>query len=100
MRARKLRKLLNDTGYTIGDYGEYIAIGSPYIHRLINVNKKTLELKYALDTFNDGRSAIRNKELEFIWDKMKELIESGEIKEIIEGNDEIENPLPVYTVED
>lgn len=100
MKARVLRKLLNDTGYLVSNHNDYIAIGSPLCHDLISVNKETLKLRYALDTWRKGREALEEKgELLFIWDKLQELINSGEIKDIINGKDEIENPLPVFTVD-
>lgn len=103
MKARLLTKLLNNTGYNVNNNKDYIAVGSPLCHNLISVDKKTLKVEYALDTFHEGRKCLERKdttELLFIWDKLHELIKSDEIKDIIEGNDEIENPLPVYTVED
>lgn len=100
MKARLLKKLLNDTGYIVNNSKEYIAVGSPMCHNLISVDKKTLKVKYALDTFHEGRKAIKSPELEFIWDKLHELIITGQIQDIINGNDEIENPLPVFTVYD
>lgn len=104
MKARLLKKLLNDTGYAVSNNREYIAVGSPMCHDLISVNKKTLKVKYALDTFNQGRKALEEREsqseLLFIWDKLHELIESGQMAEIIDGKDEIANPLPVFTVTD
>ena len=100
MKARLLRKMLLDTKYTVNNNDDYIAVGSPLCHNLISVDKKTLKIKYALDTFNEGRKSIKHAELEFIWDRLQELIDSGEIKNIIEGRDEIENPLPVFTVRD
>lgn len=101
MKARLLKKILNDTGYSVSNNKEYIAVGSPMCHDLISVNKKTLNLKYALDTWREGRKSLEEKsELLFIWDKLTELIASGEIKDIIDGKDKIENPLPVFTVED
>jgi hypothetical protein len=99
MKARLLKKLLNDTLYSVSNNEKYIAIGSSMCHYLISVDKETLEVKYALDTFGRGRDAIKTKELELVWDKIHELIESGQIKEIINGKDEIENPLPVFTVQ-
>tara|TARA_B100002049_G_scaffold42555_1_gene29029 strand:- start:19646 stop:20215 length:570 start_codon:yes stop_codon:yes gene_type:complete len=101
MKARLLRKLLNDTGYSISNNEGYIAVGSPMCHDLIKVDKETLKVKYSLDTWNKGRAYLEqrgNEELLFIWDKLHELIVSGAIKEIIEGRDHIENPLPVFTV--
>jgi hypothetical protein len=100
MQARKLRRILNDTKYTVGNYGEYIAIGSPLCHDLIKINKSDYGFKLALDTFNKGRASIGNKELTFIYDKLKELAESGELREIIDQDDELENPLHVFTVTD
>ena len=101
MKALYLKKLLN-TERVVADYGDYIAVGSGYVHKLINIDKKTLTLKYALDTFNEGRKSLTGKsdnELLDIWDKLQSLIDSGEINEIINGNDEIENPLTVWTYE-
>lgn len=96
MKARHLTKLLNNTGYTVGDFGKYISVGSPLCHDLIKLDKESFKITYALDTFREGRKALENKsELLFIWDKLHELVASGEIKEIIEGNDTLENPLPV-----
>jgi len=100
MKARLLKKLLNDTKYAVSNHREYIAIGSPMCHDLISVNKETLKVRYALDTFREGRKSIKSEELEFIWDKLHELIETGQIQDIINGKDEIENPLPVFTVTD
>jgi hypothetical protein len=107
MKARFLRELLNDTKYTVSNHDGYIAVGSPMVHNLISVNKKTLKVSYALDSRNKGRESLTKEwnslgklELLFIWDKLHELIESGEIKDIIEGKDIIENPLPVFTVKD
>lgn len=100
MKARLLKKILNDTGYAITNHEPYIAIGSPYVHNLISVDKKTFEVKYALDTFREGRKAIKNPELEFIWDKLHELNENGQMKDIVEGQDEIENPVTIYTIDD
>jgi hypothetical protein len=115
MKARLLKKLLNDTGYAISNNRDFIAVGSPLCHNLISVNKETLKVKYALDAFREGRKYLEGKsnskakmnfylfgenELLFIWDKLHELIESGQIQEIINGKDEIENPLPVFTVID
>jgi hypothetical protein len=106
MKARLLKKLLNNTGYSVSNHRDYIAVGSPLCHDLISVNKETLTVKYALDTFREGRKCLEGKsnskgenELLFIWDKLHELIENGQIQEIITGKDEIENPLPVFTVE-
>ncbi len=66
-----------------------------------------MNIRYALDTYRTGRKSLEGKsnsdgenELLFIWDKFQELIDSGEITDIINGKDIIDNPLPVFTVDD
>jgi hypothetical protein len=105
MKARLLRKLLNNTEYSISNHEDYIAVGSPLCHNLISVDTKSLKVTYALDTYREGRKSLEEKtnrkgenELLFIWDKLHELIENGQIQDIINGKDEIKNPLPVFTV--
>lgn len=100
MKARVLKKLLNDTEYAVSNNDDYIAVGSPLCHDLFKVDKKTLEIKYALDRGGREYLTRRDRELLFIWDKLQELIDSGEIHDIINGNDEIENPLPVWFEKD
>jgi hypothetical protein len=106
MKARLLKKILNNTKYYISNHKEYIAIGSSLCHDLFSVNKETLKVKYALDTFREGRKCFEETngqsektELLFIWDRLHELVKNGQIYDIINGKDEIENPLPVFTVE-
>jgi uncharacterized coiled-coil protein SlyX len=96
MKARKLKELCNNISYIYAIYGDKLCIGSEYCHNLINVDINTLEVKYQLDAFRHGRASLRNDDLIFIWDKLHELIASGEIHDIINGKDTIENPLPVF----
>lgn len=99
MKARKLKQILNNTGYTVAFYGDYIGIGSPLCHDLLRLDIENGKIKYALDTWRKGReSVLHHEELTFIWDKLHELVENGGMVDIINGNDVIENPLPVYTV--
>jgi hypothetical protein len=102
MQARKLKALLNNTGYTVAYYKSYIGIGSSLCHDLLKVTIPEFKIKYALDSYSkQGRMAVgHHEELYFIWGKLQELIDSGELKAIVEGNDVIEKPLPVYTVMD
>jgi hypothetical protein len=100
MKARLLKKILNDTGYNVHQTSDCICIGSPLCSNLISVNKETLRVQYALDTFHKGRESIGIDELRFIWDTLHGLIENGEIRGIIDGLDTLENPLPVYTFDD
>ncbi len=96
MRARLLKKLLNNTKYHVHETSEHICIGSPLCSDLISVRKDNLKMRYALDTFREGKKSLRGGELLFIWEKLEELIITGEIQEIINGEDVIENPLPVF----
>lgn len=100
MKARELKKILNNTGYTVAFYGEYIGIGSPLCHDLIKLEISTDKLTYALDRRNGRAAVLHHEELTFIWDKLQELIDNGGIADIFNGQDEIENPLPVYTIRD
>lgn len=107
MKARLLKKLLNNTNYTISNQEDYIAVGTGLCHKLFNVNKKDMTIRYALDTFGQGRKCFEKKspdetdlKLLFIWDKLHELVDAGKMREIINGKDEIDNPLPVFTVDD
>ncbi len=100
MKARLLQKLLN-TERVCSNHKDYIAVGSAYVHDLFSVNKNTLELKYALDTFREGRSVLLEKdstELLEIYDKLQGLIDSGAMLNIIHDDDEIENQIPIFTV--
>lgn len=99
MKARLLKKILNDTKYIVHDYGDKICIGNDFVSDLISVDKKTLQIQYALDGRN-GRESLLGKScssLLFIWDTLRHLIYTGEMKDIIEGGDVLENPLAVFT---
>lgn len=96
MKARILNEYLGNQGYIIHDNGDKICVGSPMCSDLISVDKTTLRLTYALDTFNEGRASLRNEILSQIWDKLSELIKSGDIKKYIEGKDDIDPKLPVF----
>ncbi len=94
MQTRKLKRFLNDTKYIISNCGDYLAVGSGYIHNIISVDVKTLDLK---TSGNRGRDDLAYDELKQIYDKLRELIDNGAIKEIIEQDDVIESPVSVYT---
>lgn len=100
MKARVLKKILNDTNYIVSNNDEYIAVGSPLCHDLIKVNKKTKEMTFALDTWKKGKSSLGNSELLFIAEKLEELIANNEIQKIIDEDDIIEKPLTVYSFSD
>lgn len=107
MKARFLKYLLNNTHYNVHETNDFICVGSPMCPDLINVNKETLKIKYALDFNNEGRKSLEEKniksaenELLFIWDTLKELIDRRQIQSIITGQDILENPLPVFACQD
>lgn len=98
MKAQYLKELLK-CNYTVADHGEYIGVGSSMCHDLIKLDKATMKVSYALDTWHRGKECLKDKDdtvLLDIWNKLEELVESGEIKAILEENDIIENPLEVY----
>lgn len=88
MKVRKLRKLLNDTNYIIQETDGKICIGSAYIHNIITIYKDTLKIKA-----DDIRGF---EELNRIYEKCKELIENGEMRDIANGNDDITDMQPVF----
>ncbi len=99
MKLRLLKKLLGDTGYTLTNRRTAIFVGGAMCADIISLDIETLTLKCGVDPFNKGRKSLNNVSLEYIWDRLSDMIKTGEIKDIISGNDQIENPLPVYTVE-
>ena len=102
MKAQYLKELLK-CNYTVADHGKYIGVGSSLCHDLIKLDKKTMKVSYALDTWRQGKECLKDKDstlLLDIWNKLEELVESGEIKTILEEDDTIENPLPVYYEQD
>ncbi len=97
MKIRLLRKLLNcEDGY-IFQFSEYkngpaICIGSSYVGNLLEVPVDNPRILMALDKTPD----TLNKDLRLIYDGLSGLIESGEIKQIFEGDDEVPNGVPVF----
>ncbi len=97
MKARALKKILNNTNYIVHETSEHICVGSPLCHDLISIRKDNMHMRYALDTFHKGKSSIGHGELLMIWEMLEGLIISGRIKDFIHGEDIIENPLPVFS---
>lgn len=98
MKARKLRALL-ETTRPVHECDDKICVASAYVHDLISLDKKEFKLRYALGYPDYGYDSIRGTgELRNIWDKLQQLIDSGEIKDYIEGIDDIliENRIPVF----
>ena len=89
MQAKKLKKILN-TKYIVEYVNDCLCVSSTYVTGLIKVNKDTLKLSYALDTFHEGRASLKSEKLEKIWDKLDGMIKDGSIKEIINNDDPID----------
>ncbi len=106
MRLRALNKILQ-TKYILHNSGGCLCIGSPFLPKIITVNAETLEIKYAFaQGWEDQRASLarepkteNNKELLHIWDWLEDIIECGDIRVYLEGKDDIENPITVYSVE-
>lgn len=107
MKIRLLKKLLGNPEYIIQNSDdEAIHIGSPYLPEILKVSVPDLKIHAGkhMDIYDYGpgytRRAIEENvpknhipPLLAIYDKLKELINSGGIKEVLEGNDDI---LPGY----
>lgn len=99
MKARLLQKKL-ETVRAVHETEKSICVASAMCSELIMVNKKTLKLTYALDTFNKGRDSLKSDELGQIWDTLSVLCSTGEINDYLVGEDELENQLPVFYEDD
>lgn len=96
MKARKLAALLN-TRYIVHDGGKTINIGSPLCSELVTMEKDSKRLRCALGWRDKYAKPEPDKDGPFaIWEGMERLIASGEIEDILGGDDEIENPVPVF----
>lgn len=97
MKARKLESILK-TGYIVHDGGKTLNIGSLLCSELITMDKATKRLTYALGWRDKSQPPERDKEggPRAAWDGLELLIASGEIDDILSGNDEFENPVPVF----
>ena len=97
-KMQKLKELLN-TGYIVAFYrgykeNDYIGIGSGYIHGIIRMDCVTLKVSYPGDENEDG---LIFPELIAASKKLKALISSGDIRNIIDGNDDPEiNNIEVF----
>lgn len=95
MKARALQKHLS-TERTVHATDTHICVASGCIPDLISLNKATLKLKYAMDTFHEGRAGLKSDELRTIWDALQALVETGDIHNYLNGDDEITAPIPVF----
>ena len=94
MKAAYLKELLK-SGYAVAYYeskeGDYIGIGNGYIHDLIHfdLNKKKIKQKNS-----------ENVDLLRIKSRLLDIITKEEFQQIINDNDEIENPITIYYEKD
>lgn len=105
MKARLLKKMLNDTDYIVHFANQKICISSS-LAELITLNPVTRELKYnfAFAGYSELTASheymnkvITNVKLLTIWNKLKEISTNDALlNEIAFGADDIENPIPIY----
>ena len=60
----------------------------------------TVTKKFTTAVFDPGERHKDADELMFIWNKMHELAESGQLDEIASGDDELKDPVPVFSFRD
>jgi hypothetical protein len=98
LRIQKLKELLG-TGYIVAFYkgykkNDYIGIGTGYVHDIIHLDCVTLKVSYSMDRKEEDLSF---QELKDASKNLKKLIASGEIQDIISGDDDPEiNNIPVF----
>ncbi len=86
MNANKLKQL-TDCNYVSHDE-KYVTIGSPYIHDIMKICKKSLEIHMKEGSGKHGWDRVFNV--------LRDLKERGELREIVDGENELENPIPCY----
>lgn len=105
MKARLLKKLLNNTDYQVHYYNGKVCIGTHLCLDLINVDLENKRINYELAFNKESRESLVSKgkndnELLFIFDELTELMNSGKLQEMVDGKDKLENPLTVYFVDE
>lgn len=88
-KMQKLKKLL-DTGYIVAFYkgyksNNYIGIGTGYISSIIKLDVVTLKVSYSCDRKEED---LAFPELIEASKKLKALIEAGDIRDILDGDDD------------
>ena len=96
MQVRAIKKLLNNTDYTVNNRDGVLCISSPMVD-VIKLDSKTLELSY---WSSDGKPNPKQTELTFIWNTLSQLKDTAEFKILLESDDVIENPIPVFSYDD
>ena len=101
MKVRKLRELLNDTGYTVAQTKDKVVIGTSLCHDLLSVEKATLSdnpvVKYALDY--DRKGAIKTLESKYNG-KGELLFLAKKLQELLESDDDTSSMIEIYSCED
>lgn len=109
MKARLLKKMLNADG--VFNIIDEIRVAVNFEKKLfrsfhenipmysldgdvIKIDKETLRMS----SCNCLEKSLTDIKFKTIWDKLIDLIDSGELRDIIDGKDIIENPIPVFTV--
>lgn len=98
MRCRKLKTILN-TGYIVHSQNTKLCVASHLCSDLISFDPISRKLSYALGYPSKNVKPDSNPP-KAIWEALEKLIECGEIDDILNGDDEIENPMNVYYYDD
>lgn len=94
MKARLLQKELN-TERTVHLSDNKVCVASAYVHDLIHIKLDDMTVHYV---FGEDNPWKQDDEVKLLLVKLRELVANGEINKFLEGDDVIENPLPVFTV--
>lgn len=100
MKSRYLKQLLNDTEYIVHRDERNILISSPLATGIIKLNVAAQTLHYTMDQSvrlaPGQKPPIKGQELNYIWDKLQDLINDNQINDIFNNDDEIQNPITIW----
>ena len=95
MKARALKERLK-TAYIVHQKNGVVCIASYMVSELIQFYPDTCAFKFA---FGDAPKPS-DRDIFEVWQGLHELVETKEIFEYIDGEDDLLNPLPVYLTSD
>jgi hypothetical protein len=97
MKIKTLQNIIGDE-YIIqkSPYSGDLIIGTYFISQMIVVSNKTMEIK--CDTIM--RTKETSKRLNEICQKLEQLKQTNQLRDILDNNDKIENPITVYFYND
>jgi len=101
MKIREIKRLLGEDNGYIWQFSQYkngpaLCIGSGYVGNLIEV---PLEQPYRIILGMRDTKDQLNPDLRKIYDGLEILFKEPDFQDLMEGKDEVENPVPVYYIE-